>query len=152
VNADVVHARLPVADVVLEAAGQLVGVWQRHVRRDDDSDEDDEATGGLQHPQVSRRLAGAVEHKLVDALPLRLLGSAGVLVGPRGDGLFERLQVCVHVLDAGVVAQRRLDALGDVVRIADRNVCGQLQVQGEADEAVVLEMVMSWASRWRNGR
>jgi hypothetical protein len=58
----------------------------------------------------------------------------------------------VHVLDAGVVAQRRLDALGDVVRIADRNVCGQLQVQGEADEAVVLEMVMSWASRWRNGR
>jgi hypothetical protein len=149
----VVHARLAVADVVFESAGQLVGVWQRHVGRHRDGDEHDEAAGSLQQAQFSWWVARQVEHDLVDALALGLVGSGGVLVGVRGDRLLERFQVRMYVLDTGLVAQRRLNALRDVVRIADGNIRGQLQVQGEADMAIVLEGNSTSAMRraWREG-
>ncbi len=71
----------------------------------------------------------------------RRCASSGVgapVVGAGGDGSLERLQMRVDVVDAGLVAQGGLDALGDVVRLADRDVGGELEVQGEADVAVVL--------------
>ena len=40
--------------------------------------------------------------------------------------------------DVGLLAERRLDALGDVVRLSDRDVARHLQMQGHADLAVVL--------------
>ncbi len=61
VDDDVLHVRLALADVVLEPAGELVRVGQRHLGRHGDGDEDDEAAGGVQEPQLARRLAGALD-------------------------------------------------------------------------------------------
>ena len=61
-----------------------------------------------------------------------------VLVGAGGDRLLQRLQMRLHVLDARLLAQRRLHPLGDVVRLADGDVGGELEVQRDADLAVVL--------------
>ena len=65
-------------------------------------------------------------------------GAVAVLGGAGGNGLLERLQVRVDVVDARLVAEGGLDALGDVVRLADRDVGGELEVQRDADVAVVL--------------
>ena len=43
----VLHVRAPLADVVLQPAGQLVGGGQRHVGRDGNGDEDDEAAESI---------------------------------------------------------------------------------------------------------
>jgi hypothetical protein len=44
----------------------------------------------------------------------------------------------VHVVDTRLIAQRRFDALGDIVGLADSHVRGELEVQGDADVTVVL--------------
>ena len=90
---------------------------------------------GVQQPQLARRLAGAGARELADAPALRLVGRGALLVGAGGDGLLERLQMRLHVVDARLLAQGRLHSLGHVVRLADRDVGGELEVQGDADLA-----------------
>src|SRR4051812_6212347 len=67
---------LAVADVFLEPAGDLVRVGQRHVGGQSDGDEYDEPAGGVQQPQLARRLSGAVDDKLPYALALQSLEPA----------------------------------------------------------------------------
>jgi hypothetical protein len=110
VDDDVLHVRLAAADVVFEAAGELVRVPERHVRGHGHGHEHDQAAGGVQQPKFPRWLTGAPEHQLRDAGALRLIGRGSVLVGACGEGLFQWLQVRVHVVDARLVAQRRFDA------------------------------------------
>ena len=43
----------------------------------------------------------------------------------------------MHVLDPGLCAQRRLDALGDLVGLGERDIRVQLQVQRHADPPAV---------------
>ena len=74
---------------------------------DDDRHEHDRSAGGVQQAQLPRRLAGPREYELADALVLRLVGARALLIGAGGDGLLERLQMGVHVVDAGLVAQGR---------------------------------------------
>jgi hypothetical protein len=147
VDDDVLHVRLAVADVVFEAAGELVCVRECHVRGHGHGHEYDQAAGGVQQPQFPRWLTRAVEHELGDALALRLIGWGAVLVGACGDWLLKRFQVRVHVVDARLVAQRRFDALGDIVGVADGDVWGELEVQRDADSSVVFVDGMLWASR-----
>ena len=125
VDDHVLHVRLAGADLVLQAAGQLVRVGQRHAGRDGDRHEDDQPTVGVQQPQLPRRLAGAGARELADAPALRLVGRGALLVGAGGDGLLERLQMRLHVVDARLLAQGRLHSLGHVVRLADRDVAGR---------------------------
>jgi hypothetical protein len=138
VDDDVLHMRLAFADVVYEAAGQLVGLGERHLRRYGHRHEHDEAAGGVQQQQLPWGLARAVDHEPCDALALRLVRRGAAVVGTSGDRLLQRLQVGVNVVYAGLVAQGRLHPLGDIVGLPDGVVRGHLEVQGDADATVVL--------------
>jgi hypothetical protein len=70
VHYDVGHVRLRVADVVFEPAREFVGVGQPGVISGDDGDEHDESAAGVQEPQLTRGVTGAVYDQLGDALSL----------------------------------------------------------------------------------
>src|SRR4051812_21807155 len=74
VDDDVLHVRLAVADVVLQAAGEIVRGRQRHVGGYRHGDEHDQAAVGVQKPQVSRRVSGVVAYEASDALTLEFVG------------------------------------------------------------------------------
>jgi hypothetical protein len=85
VDDDVLHMRLAVADIVFQAAGQLVRVVQGHVDRHDRRYEHDESTGGVQQPQLARWLPGALfEPRVVVA---DIIFRVGAVDGPPSHSL-----------------------------------------------------------------
>ena len=109
VHDDVGHVGLRLADVVFEAANEVVsrgqlGVWPRG----DDGEEHDEPAVGLQQAELTRRVTSAVDHQLVDGPSLALARRVGLVA--RHQGPLRRLEVRMHVIDSGLRAERRLHA------------------------------------------
>jgi hypothetical protein len=127
VHNDVGHVRGSVADVILEAASEFVGVGQPHIGPGDDGHEHHESVVGMQQAQLPRRLTGALDHQPLDPLALGLVRRAD-LVACR-EWTLERLEMRLHVIDFRVRADRGLDPLGDFVRVAEGRVRIELEMQ-----------------------
>ena len=75
----------------------------------------------MEQTQLARRLPGPLQDQLV----IRSRSSSRRLVFVAGDErLLERLEMRVHVVDPGLGAKDVLDALGDLVRLRERDIAG----------------------------
>ena len=117
--------------------GEAVGLGERLSRGDREGEEQHAPGLGGEQLEPLGLPARAFAHESPDLAPG---GPVGVRVGGAlCERALERLQVGLHVLDAGPRADRLLDALGDLVRRAEVEVGGELQVQRHAQRVPLLE-------------
>jgi hypothetical protein len=133
---DVCHVRLRVADVVLEATCELVGFRQPGVTPGDDGDKHHKPSVGVQQAELAGRAASAVDDQLRDPLPLDLVGHSGLIA--RCPRPLERLKMGMDVLDPRVGTNLSLYTLGNVVRIGERHIRLELEVQRHTRSAIML--------------
>ena len=118
---------------------QLVGVRERHVGRDDDRHEDDQAAGGVQEAQLARRVAGAGERERGDAAALLPRRPSAVSSSARAaTGCSSGSRWVWTSSTPG--SSRRAASTRSATSWASPSATsgGHLEVQGDADAAVVL--------------
>ena len=121
------------ADALLDLARARVRLVEPALRVETEGEERDETAVGAQHAQLARFLAGDLADDPLD------IGAVDCDL-PAGRRLCERLEMGlhrVHLGDRG--ADRALHPLRDRVRLLERQVAGQLEVERDLGPSVHLD-------------